>query len=184
MEFEPTELPDVLILCPKVFSDERGFFMETYRSSEFEQAGIPANFVQDNHSSSIQGVLRGLHYQVKQAQGKLVRVIVGEIYDVAVDIRKDSATFGKWVGHKLSAENKLQLWIPPGFAHGFYVLSQWAEVVYKTTDYWSPEWERTLLWDDPEVGIAWPLIKGRIPKLSEKDSKAARLMDIHADDLF
>lgn len=169
MEFVPEKIPDVLILKPRVFEDPRGFFMETYRDTEFAQAGIPQKFVQENHSASQKGVLRGLHYQIRQAQGKLIRVIAGEVFDVAVDIRRSSPTFGKWVGIILSAENKLQLWIPPGFAHGFYVLSENAEVTYKVTDYYAPEWERSILWNDPQIGIDWPLVNGLPPSLSNKD---------------
>ncbi len=169
MEFVPEKIPDVLILKPRVFEDPRGFFMETYRDTEFAQAGISQKFVQENHSASQKGVLRGLHYQIRQAQGKLIRVIAGEVFDVAVDIRRRSPTFGKWVGIILSAENKLQLWIPPGFAHGFYVLSENAEVTYKVTDYYAPEWERSILWNDPQIGIDWPLVNGLPPSLSNKD---------------
>jgi len=177
MEFIPTSLPGVLLIQPKVFGDGRGFFMETYRSQRFVEAGIPAQFVQDNHSGSRQGILRGLHYQIRQPQGKLVRVVVGEIYDAIVDLRRSSPTFGGWEGIQLSAENKHQLWIPPGFAHGFYVLSEWAEVVYKTTDYYAPEWERTLLWNDPQLAIPWPLVDGQAPSLSQKDMQGVPLQD-------
>ena len=177
MEFIPTSLPGVLLIQPKVFGDGRGFFMETYRSQRFVEAGIPAQFVQDNHSGSRQGILRGLHYQIRQPQGKLVRVVVGEIYDAIVDLRRSSPTFGDWEGIQLSAENKHQLWIPPGFAHGFYVLSEWAEVVYKTTDYYAPEWERTLLWNDPQLAIPWPLVDGQAPSLSQKDMQGVPLQD-------
>jgi dTDP-4-dehydrorhamnose 3,5-epimerase len=170
MKFSPTSLKDILIIEPRVFSDERGFFMETFQLEQFKRAGIHFDFVQDNHSRSMQGILRGMHYQIQQAQGKLVRVVVGEVYDVAVDLRRSSPTFGKWMGEILSSDNKLQLWVPPGFAHGFYVISEWAEVVYKTTDYYAPEWERTLAWDDPQIGIEWPLIDGQPPQLSHKDA--------------
>lgn len=170
MEFQPTAIPEVILIQPKIFEDERGFFMEVFHSKRFAVAGIDAEFVQDNHSGSRQGTLRGLHYQIRQPQGKLVRVIVGEVFDVAVDLRRSSPTFGRWVGHVLSAENKLQMWIPPGFAHGFYVLSLWAEVLYKTTDYYAPQWDRTLLWNDADLGIAWPLINGQPPLLSPKDA--------------
>jgi dTDP-4-dehydrorhamnose 3,5-epimerase len=173
MEFLRTAIPDIQLIQPRVFGDERGFFLETYQAEQFIQAGISANFVQDNHSGSRQGILRGLHYQIRQAQGKLVRVISGEVYDVAVDIRRCSPTFGRWVGVSLSAQNKLQIWVPAGFAHGFYVLSEWAEVVYKTTDYYAPQWERTLRWDDPELAIDWPLIGVGQPILSEKDKQGA-----------
>jgi dTDP-4-dehydrorhamnose 3,5-epimerase len=169
MKFVSTTLPDVLTIEPQVYGDQRGFFMETYHDQKFNKAGIPFHFVQDNQSGSCRGALRGLHYQLRQTQGKLVRVIVGEIFDVAVDIRKSSPTFGKWVGIHLSAQNRIQVWAPPGFAHGFYVLSDWAEVIYKTTDYYAPEWERSILWNDPTMGIEWPIIPGTIPVLSEKD---------------
>lgn len=171
MEFIPSSIPDVLIIKPKVYGDDRGFFMEVYRTDSFTLAGINEIFVQDNHSGSRQGILRGLHYQVKQTQGKLIRVVAGHIFDVAVDLRRRSPTFGKWVGYGLSAQNKVQMWIPKGFAHGFYVLSEWAEVVYKATDYYAPEWERTLFWNDPEVGVEWPLIEGQQPILSDKDAQ-------------
>jgi dTDP-4-dehydrorhamnose 3,5-epimerase len=184
MQFEPSDIPEVLLIRPKVFEDKRGFFMETYRASVFEQAGIAAQFVQDNHSRSTKGVLRGLHYQIRQVQGKLVRVIAGEVFDVAVDLRKNSSSFGKWVGHFISSSNKYQVWIPPGFAHGFFVTSEVAEVVYKTTDYWSPQWERTLRWDDPEIGIVWPLIENLTPSVSEKDMRAVGLRDLKPEDLF
>lgn len=177
MEFERTTIPDVLVLQPKVFGDERGFFMETFRADDFAASGIPGSFVQDNHSGSQQGILRGLHYQIRQAQGKLVRAVVGEIFDVVVDLRRSSPTFGRWVGVLLSAKSKKQLWIPPGFAHGFYVLSEWAEAVYKTTDYYAPEWERSLLWNDPALGIEWPLLDRRPPVLSEKDSHGKLLSE-------
>jgi dTDP-4-dehydrorhamnose 3,5-epimerase len=175
MQFLPAEIPDIVIVEPKVFGDERGFFMETYREELFAQAGIRARFVQDNHSGSRQGVLRGLHYQIKQPQGKLVRVIVGEVFDVAVDLRRSSPTFGRWLGVHLSAQNRRQVWVPPGFAHGFYVLSDWAELFYKTTDYYAPQWERTLLWNDPSVGIDWPLLPGMPPALSQKDLHGSTL---------
>lgn len=180
MQFQPTSLPEIICLAPKVYADERGFFMETFQARRFSEAGLPANFVQDNHSRSKKGTLRGLHYQIRQPQGKLVRVVVGEIFDVAVDIRRSSPTFGHWVGDILSAENKLQWWVPPGFAHGFLVLSDWAEVLYKTTDFYAPEWERSLRWDDPQININWPL-GGLTPILSPKDAQAAVLKDA---DLF
>ncbi len=169
MAFSPTTIPEVIIITPKVFGDHRGFFMETYQTIKFAAGGITASFVQDNQSGSQQGTLRGLHYQIRQAQGKLVRVTSGEIFDVAVDIRRSSPTFGQWVGVALSAENKRQLWVPPGFAHGFYVLSERAEVFYKATDYYAPQWERTIMWDDPDLGIEWPLLPGTEPLLSGKD---------------
>jgi dTDP-4-dehydrorhamnose 3,5-epimerase len=171
MRFIPTSIPDVIVVEPQVFGDARGFFMEAYEARKFAQGGIPAVFVQDNHSGSRQGILRGLHYQIRQPQGKLVRAVAGEIFDVAVDLRRSSPTLGRWVGVHLSAENKTQLWIPPGFAHGFYVLSEWAEVLYKATDYYAPEWDRTLRWDDPTVGITWPVLAGQTPTLSDKDAR-------------
>ena len=165
----PTAIPDVLILQPKVFGDARGFFYESFNARDFAEAtGLDVSFVQDNHSKSAKGVLRGLHYQIQHAQGKLVRVVQGEVFDVAVDLRKRSATFGQWVGVHLSADNHRQLWVPPGFAHGFVVLSESAEFLYKTTDYWYPEHERSLLWNDPAVGIDWPL-DGQ-PLLAAKDA--------------
>lgn len=177
MEYIRTAIPDVILIKPKVFGDNRGFFMETFRQNEFEKLVGHTKFVQDNHSGSGQGILRGLHYQLKATQGKLVRVIAGEVFDVAVDIRKGSPTFGKWVGERLSAENKHQLWIPEGFAHGYYVISEWAEFIYKTTDYYAPEWERSLLWNDPMIGVEWPLVNGNPPTLSAKDSNAPLLAD-------
>jgi dTDP-4-dehydrorhamnose 3,5-epimerase len=165
----PTAIADVLILEPKVFGDARGFFYESFNARDFAQAtGLDVHFVQDNHSKSAQGVLRGLHYQIQHPQGKLVRVVQGEVFDVAVDLRQSSPTFGQWVGVHLSADNHRQLWVPPGFAHGFVVLSESAEFLYKTTDYWYPEHERSLLWNDPEVGIAWP-VQGQ-PLLAAKDA--------------
>jgi dTDP-4-dehydrorhamnose 3,5-epimerase len=181
MEFEQTAIPDVLLFTPTVFGDKRGFFLETFRSDVFASSGIAGPFLQDNHSGSRQGILRGLHYQIRHGQGKIVRVVVGEIFDVAVDLRRGSSTFGRWVGVRISAENKQQVWIPVGFAHGFYVLSDWAELIYKTTDYYAPEWERTLLWNDPVLGIEWPLLDGRAPVLSEKDSHGKVLSEA---DLF
>ncbi len=177
MRFTPTSIPDVILIEPKVFGDARGFMMETYQAQRFAEAGISANFVQDNHSGSCQGTLRGLHYQIQQAQGKLVRVVAGEVYDVAVDLRRSSPTFGKWIGMTLTAENKRQLWVPPGFGHGFYVLSEWAEFHYKVTDFYAPQWERTILWDDPALGISWPLIDGQPVLLSPKDAQGQRLAD-------
>lgn len=165
----PCRIPDVVLIEPRLFGDQRGFFMETYQQKVFAEHGITAQFVQDNHSGSRRGTLRGLHYQIQQAQGKLVRVVAGEIFDVAVDLRRSSPTFGQWVGEILSAENKRQLWIPPGFAHGFYVLSDWAEVVYKASDFYAPQWDRTLLWNDPQVGIDWPLMDGADLLISDKD---------------
>lgn len=177
MEFLPTKIPSVVIIKPKIYEDPRGFFMETYRGDQFAQMGITQNFVQENHSRSQKGVLRGLHYQIRQAQGKLVRVIAGEIFDIAVDIRSNSPTFGKWVGTTLSAENREQLWIPIGFAHGFYVTSNSAEVIYKVTNYYAPEWERSILWNDPNIGIDWSLEGNSLPILSQKDIEAKLLVD-------
>lgn len=175
MNVIPTKIPDVFLVEPKVFGDERGFFFESFNQKVFtEKTGVTTDFVQDNHSRSSKGVLRGLHYQIKQTQGKLLRVVLGEVFDVAVDIRKSSPTFGQWVGYHLSAENKQQLWIPPGFAHGFLVTSDVAEVLYKTTDYYAPQYERSLLWNDPDVAIEWPL-EAIEPKLSEKDKMANTL---------
>jgi len=176
MKVVPTAIPEVLILEPRVFGDARGFFMESYNRRTFREAtGVDVDFVQDNHSKSARNVLRGLHYQVRQPQGKLVRVVAGEVYDVAVDIRRGSPTFGKWAGFLLSAESKRMAWIPPGFAHGFLVTSESAEFLYKTTDYYAPEHERAMLWNDPDLGIAWPL-QGE-PLLAEKDRNGARLRD-------
>jgi dTDP-4-dehydrorhamnose 3,5-epimerase len=176
MKVIASELPEVLILEPRVFGDERGFFYESFNARAFEQAtGRTCEFVQDNHSRSQRGVLRGLHYQLQQAQGKLVRVTAGEVYDVAVDIRRSSPTFGRWSGVQLSAENKRQLWLPEGFAHGFLVLSEVAEVLYKTTDYYAPEHERCIRWDDPSLAIDWPLDSA--PQLSAKDQAGLSLAD-------
>ncbi|MGH8807926.1 MAG: dTDP-4-dehydrorhamnose 3,5-epimerase [Noviherbaspirillum sp.] len=173
-----TAIPDVLLFEPQVFGDARGFFFESFNERRFMElidATEPVRFPQDNHSLSARHVLRGLHYQIRQPQGKLVRVIAGEVFDVAVDIRKSSPTFGKWVGATLSAENRLQMWVPPGFAHGFVVTSESAEFVYKTTDYWAPEYERCIAWDDPAIGIEWP-ISGP-PVLSEKDRNGSAWAD-------
>jgi len=173
MEVTPTAIADVLVLEPKVFGDDRGFFFESFNAKDFQAAtGVDSQFVQDNHSRSQKNVLRGLHYQIQNPQGKLVRVVVGEVFDVAVDIRKKSPTFGKWVGEILSAENKRMLWVPPGFAHGFVVLSDVAEFLYKTTDYYAPEYERSIIWNDADINIAWP--EGLLPSLSDKDSKGLR----------
>ena len=177
MEFERTTIPDVIVLQPKILGDDRGFFMETFRADDFAASGIAGLFVQDNHSGSQQGILRGLHYQIRQVQGKMVRTVSGEIFDVAVDLRRSSPTFGRWESVRLSAKNKKQLWIPPGFAHGFYVLSEWAEVIYKATDYYAPAWERSLLWNDPALGIEWPLLNGQPPILSQKDIQAKLLSE-------
>ncbi|MGK7943343.1 MAG: dTDP-4-dehydrorhamnose 3,5-epimerase [Microcystaceae cyanobacterium] len=165
-----TKISDVLIIEPRVFGDDRGFFYESYNSQQFaEQTGISPTFVQDNHSRSSKNVLRGLHYQIQKPQGKLVRVVIGEVFDVAVDLRKSSATFGQWVGCHLSAENKRQFWVPEGFAHGFIVLSETADFLYKTTNYYAPEFDRTLRWDDPKIAIDWPI--SETPILSVKDQK-------------
>lgn len=174
MKITATAIPDVLLFEPPVFGDERGYFLETFRESHFKEQGIELSFVQDNQSKSGQGILRGLHYQLKFPQGKLVRVLSGEIFDVAVDIRKSSPTFGQWVGETLSAENKKQLWVPPGFAHGFYVSSESAEISYKCTEYYHPEDDHSLLWNDAELNISWPLVTPQ-PQLSDKDRTAKTL---------
>lgn len=176
MKFVPSGIPEVLLIEPQVFGDSRGFFMETWHAAKFAAAGLDCNFVQDNHSKSVQGTLRGLHYQIRKPQGKLVRVISGQVFDVAVDLRKSSPTFGKWVGDIFSAENKKMLWVPPGFGHGFYVLSPEAEFVYKCTELYAPEHERCIRWDDPELGIVWPLL-GQAPLLSAKDLAGASLAE-------
>ncbi len=171
-----TALPEVKIIEPKVFGDARGFFYESFNAREFaEQVAPGVEFVQDNHSRSAKGVLRGLHYQIQHAQGKLVRVVEGEVFDVAVDVRKSSPNFGKWVGVHLSADNHRQLWVPPGFAHGFVVLSESAQFLYKTTDYWFPEFERSIVWNDPEIGIEWPI--DFEPLLAAKDAAGKRLSE-------
>ena len=174
MKATPTKIPDVFVIEPRVFGDDRGFFFESFNEKAFNAAtGNSLPFVQDNHSRSVKGVLRGLHYQLPpKAQGKLVRVVQGEVFDVVVDIRKDSPTYGEWVGEALSADNKKQLWIPPGFAHGFLTLSDTAEFLYKTTDYWSPEHERAIKWDDASLNIPWPL-HGLLPTLAAKDAVGA-----------
>jgi len=169
MNFKPTRLPEVVLIEPKVFEDSRGFFMETWEQRKFAAGGIDVRFVQDNHSTSSQWVLRGLHYQLRQTQGKLVRVTQGEVFDVAVDVRKSSPTFGQWVGEILNSTNRRMLWIPPGFAHGFLVLSERVEFLYKCTDFYDPGSERTLLWNDPDVNISWPLPAGVQPIISDKD---------------
>ncbi|OYY50851.1 MAG: dTDP-4-dehydrorhamnose 3,5-epimerase [Methylophilales bacterium 28-44-11] len=176
MNVTQTSIPDVLVFEPKVFGDDRGFFFESFNAKQFEESvGKSYDFVQDNHSRSARNVLRGLHYQIEQAQGKLVRVTQGEVFDVAVDIRQSSNTFGQWVGVHLSAENKRQMWVPPGFAHGFLVLSDFAEFLYKTTDFYAPQFECSIRWDDPDIGITWPC--DAIPVLSSKDRDAALLRD-------
>lgn len=174
MKVTSLAIPDVLLIEPKVFGDERGFFFESFNQAQFEQAvGKPVHFVQDNHSRSAQGVLRGLHYQIQQPQGKLVRVVRGAVFDVAVDIRKSSSTFGQWVGVELSEDNHKQLWVPPGFAHGFIVLSESADFLYKTTDYYAPTHERSIAWNDPFIDISWP--QERVPQLSAKDQAGLSL---------
>jgi dTDP-4-dehydrorhamnose 3,5-epimerase len=180
MKVITTEIPDLLILEPTIFGDARGFFYESFNRKVFtDKTGVTTDFVQDNHSRSARGVLRGLHYQIKQPQGKLVRVVVGEVFDVAVDIRQSSPTFGKWVGINLSADNKRMFWMPPDFAHGFLVLSEYAEFLYKTTTYYAPEYDRTILWNDPQLAIAWP--RDIEPLLSEKDRVGKLLQEA---DLF
>lgn len=181
MKFTPLDIPDVILIEPKVFGDDRGYFFESFNSDAFNTAiGRNVSFLQDNHSESSKNVLRGLHYQLApKAQGKLVRVTKGEVFDVAVDIRPSSPTFGKWVGERLSAENRKQIWIPEGFAHGFLTLSDTAEFLYKTTDYYAPELERCIIWNDEALGINWPLIEGAPPILSEKDKTAKFFKDSH-----
>lgn len=174
MKVTPTAIPEVVVVEPKVFGDERGFFYESFNAEQFAQAtGVTLSFVQDNHSRSAKGVLRGLHYQIRQPQGKLVRVVAGEVWDVAVDLRLSSPTFGKWVGETLTADNFKQLWVPPGFGHGFVVLSSYAEFLYKTTDFYAPEHERCIVWNDAELGIDWPISEP--PSLSGKDKLGMRL---------
>lgn len=180
MQVSPTAIRDVLVLEPKVFGDARGFFFESYNRRAFQEAsGLDVDFVQDNHSRSAQGVLRGLHYQIQQPQGKLVRVVAGAVFDVAVDIRASSPTFGQWVGLELSADNQKMIWVPPGFAHGFLVLSEYAEFLYKTTDYYAPAYERAIAWNDPQIGVVWPLPEwpADTPLLSTKDRAGAHLQD-------
>lgn len=177
MQFEPTALPEVILIRPKVFGDARGFFMESWQSRTFAAAGLDLAFVQDNHSHSARHILRGLHYQIRQPQGKLVRVVSGTVFDVAVDIRRSSPTFGRWVGVELSGQNHHMLWVPPGFAHGYLVLSDSADFLYKATDYWAPEHERSIRWDEPRIGIQWPLPAGVPPGLSSKDAAAPALGD-------
>lgn len=177
MKFVPTEIPEVVLVEPRVFGDHRGFFLESWQAAKFADGGIEASFVQDNHSGSSRGVLRGIHYQRTKPQGKLVRVTAGEVFDVAVDLRRSSPTFGRWVGRTLSAENRHLLWVPPGFGHGFLVLSEFAEFQYKCTDFYAPEHERTLAWDDPTLAIDWPLVDGNAPTLSAKDAEGATFDD-------
>lgn len=170
MKFLHCEIPDVILIKPNIYEDERGFFFEAYKKNVFEKSGIRHEFIQDNHSSSQKYTLRGIHYQISHTQGKLVRAVIGEIYDVAVDLRKNSPYFGKWVSAYLSAENKQQLWIPPGFGHGFLVLSERADVVYKATDYYDPQSDRTIVWNDPILSIKWPIPEGVLPIISDKDA--------------
>lgn len=185
MKVMATRIPDVKVIEPDVFGDARGYFMETWNRSVFQQHGLDHTFVQDNHSRSPQGILRGLHYQIQHAQGKLVRVVTGKVFDVAVDIRQASATFGEWVGVELSEENHRMLWIPPGFAHGFYVMSEQADFLYKCTDIYAPKYERCIRWDDPQLGIDWPLVENKPPLLSAKDKQGVLLSeaDIFTDQL-
>lgn len=177
MKFTPTGIPDVVLIEPRVFADPRGFFLESWNAKTFAGAGLDLAFVQDNHSKSSRGTLRGLHYQMRQTQGKLVRVTQGEVFDVAVDLRRSSPTFGRWVGVTLSADNHRMLWVPPGFAHGFYVTSERAEFLYKCTELYDPTSERTLVWNDPQVGIDWPLVDGSELLLSDKDRKGKGFAD-------
>ena len=177
MELEPTEIPDVILIRPKVFGDHRGFFLETWEERKFAAAGLDARFVQDNHSRSSRHTLRGLHYQIQSPQGKLVRVTQGEVFDVAVDMRRGSPTFGRWVGRLLSDQNHCLLWVPPGFAHGFIVLSERADFLYKCTDFYAPQHERAVCWSDPDLNIDWSLPRGTAPLVSAKDAAAPRFRD-------
>ena len=177
MEFTPTRIADVVVIDPVVYEDARGFLMETWQAQKFAAAGIETGFVQDVHSRSSRDTIRGLHYQVEQAQGKLVRVITGEVFDVAVDVRRSSSTFGQWVGEVLSAGNRKLIWIPPGFAHGFMVTSEYADIEYRMTDYYAPEYERTIRWDDPDLGIDWPVRKGHEPVIADKDLAGRALQE-------
>jgi dTDP-4-dehydrorhamnose 3,5-epimerase len=177
MEFEPTRLPEVVLIRPRAFKDDRGWFMETWQERKFAAAGIEARFVQDNHSHSVRHALRGLHYQIRQPQGKLVRVVQGAVYDVAVDLRRNSARFGQWVGAELTADNHHMLWVPPGFAHGYLTLSETVDFLYKCTDFYASTHERAVRWDDPTIGISWPLPPGIAPQLSPKDAVAPLLGD-------
>lgn len=178
MRIEQTPLQDVLLIQPKVFGDERGFFIESWNANTFREAGLDLDFVQDNHSRSAKGILRGLHYQTQQTQGKLVRVVAGSVFDVAVDLRRSSPSFGQWFGAELSDTNYSMLWVPPGFAHGFYVLSDYADFQYKCTAFYHPQSEISLAWNDPSVGIEWPLAKGEAPQLSDKDAQGMAWQDI------
>ena len=177
MRFEPAAIPDVMLVRPQVFTDERGHFFESWQEQKFEAAGLALKFVQDNENRSVRHVLRGLHYQLQQPQGKLVRVVTGSVFDVAVDLRRSSPTFGRWVGAVLSQENHTLMWVPPGFAHGFVVLSEAAHFLYKCTDFYAPKDERAIRWDDPDVGITWPLPAGAVPALSARDAAAQRFRD-------
>lgn len=177
MEFLATEIPDVILVRPEVFGDHRGYFMEIWHAQAFATAGLKFTFVQTNCSRSVRHTLRGLHYQIEQTQGKLVRVTAGEVYDVAVDVRRNSPTLGRWVARRLSADNKLSLWVPPGFAHGFLVMTEFAEFFYQCTDYYAPQFERSILWNDSDLAIDWPLGHGEIPLVSAKDSQGSRFVD-------
>jgi dTDP-4-dehydrorhamnose 3,5-epimerase len=177
MEFEPTEIPDVIVVHPRVFGDERGFFFESWEERKFAAAGLGMRFVQDNHSRSMRHTLRGLHYQIQQPQGKLVRVVRGEVFDVAVDMRRSSPTYGRWVGIVLSEQNRRMLWVPPGFAHGFLTLSDSADFLYRCTDFRAPAHERAVIWNDPDLQVAWPLLEGVTPLVSVKDAAAVRFRD-------
>jgi len=177
MKIIDTHIADVKIIEPAVYGDDRGFFLESWNKETFEEHGLPTHFVQDNHSRSSQGILRGMHYQTEHTQGKLVRVTAGAVFDVAVDLRESSATFGKWVGVELTATNHRMLWVPEQFAHGFYVMTEYADFLYKCTDLYSPDHDQSMLWDDPEVGIEWPLVNGAAPILSEKDTNAKSFAD-------
>lgn len=177
MEFEPTSLPEVILIRPRVFGDARGYFFESWHKHRFSEAGIPVDFVQDNHSHSVRNSLRGLHYQISQPQGKLVRVTRGEVFDVALDIRRSSPRFGQWIGVHLSDRNHQMLWVPPGFAHGYLALSDAVDFLYKCTDIYAPRYERGIRWNDPQIGVRWPLAEGEVPLLSEKDASAPLLND-------
>jgi dTDP-4-dehydrorhamnose 3,5-epimerase len=177
MKITPMAIPEILLIQPEVFLDERGFFMEVFQADRFASAGLPSQFVQNNYSGSHQGTLRGLHYQIRHSQGKLVQVVAGEIFEVAVDLRNGSPNFGKWAGRIISSKDHLLVWVPMGFAHGFYILSEWADVTYQTTDFYVPDAERVLLWNDPALNITWPLVDGRPPFLSAKDAKGMRLSE-------
>jgi dTDP-4-dehydrorhamnose 3,5-epimerase len=177
VEFEPTSLPEVILIRPRVFGDARGYFFESWHKHRFSEAGIPVDFVQDNHSHSVRNSLRGLHYQISQPQGKLVRVTRGEVFDVALDIRRSSPRFGQWIGVHLSDRNHQMLWVPPGFAHGYLALSDAVDFLYKCTDIYAPRYERGIRWNDPQIGVRWPLAEGEVPLLSEKDASAPLLND-------